>query len=51
MTLTRLSEAKVLSIAKNCWVAKVNPVSPPAGRPAMVVMAPSDWNPLGVVIV
>ena len=51
MTLTRLSEAKALRIAKNLSVAKVNPVSPPAGRPAMVVRAPIVSKPVGVVIV
>src|SRR6266403_1874272 len=50
MTLTRLSEAKALRIAKNLSVAKVNPVSPPAGRPAMVVRAPIVSKPVGAVI-
>src|SRR5262249_7065516 len=50
-TLTRLSEASALSIAKNLSVANVKAVRPAPGNPAIAVAAPSVLKPDGAVMV
>ena len=50
-TLTRLSDASALSIAKNLSDVNVNAVRPAPGRPAIAVAAPRASKPVGVVMV